>query len=279
MFCLQDGKHLYQWDKERVLVVQNTEITHVHFTNDTVTGAIVREVREEGGMRVADIPSALLQCACNLIAYAFIRESVDREYTLQHETFAVLPRKQPDNYIPPEEADQWEDLKDEVIAAMERAEKAAASAEISETAARQYAEAATGSKIIATEIINDNLVITYENGDYVNVGKVVGKDGEPGPAGADGAQGPKGDKGDTGPQGDPGPAGTDGAQGPKGDTGPAGADGAQGPKGESGVYVGTGDMPEGYNVQIDPEGGDSLAVIVDAVIKALPVYNGEVVTE
>lgn len=30
--------------------------------------------------------------------------------------------------------------------------------------------------------------------------------------------------------------------------------GDQGPRGESGVYVGTGEMPEGCNVQIDPSG-------------------------
>lgn len=54
-----------------------------------------------------------------------------------------------------------------------------------------------------------------------------------------GPQGPKGDTGATGPKGDPGK---------KGDTG------ATGPQGVSGVYVGSGDMPEGYNVQIDPDG-------------------------
>lgn len=54
-----------------------------------------------------------------------------------------------------------------------------------------------------------------------------------------GPQCPKGDTGATGPKGDPGK---------KGDTG------ATGPQGVSGVYVGSGDMPEGYNVQIDPSG-------------------------
>ena len=39
-----------------------------------------------------------------------------------------------------------------------------------------------------------------------------------------------------------------GEKGDKGDTGP------QGPQGVSGVYVGDGDMPEGYSVQVDPTG-------------------------
>lgn len=53
-------------------------------------------------------------------------------------------------------------------------------------------------------------------------------------------------------------------------------DGQDGKDGNSGVYVGSGDMPDGYNVQIDPEGEDSISTIVDAVIAALPIYNGEV---
>lgn len=63
-----------------------------------------------------------------------------------------------------------------------------------------------------------------------------------------GAKGEKGDKGDTGPAGE---------TGQKGDPGATGAQGPQGPQGISGVYVGSGDMPDGYNVQIDPDGTPS----------------------
>lgn len=70
--------------------------------------------------------------------------------------------------------------------------------------------------------------------------------------------------------------------------GPAGKDGTmtfadlteeqkaslKGDKGESGVYVGSGEMPEGYNVQIDPNG--SATDIIDLVIAHLPMYRGEV---
>ena len=48
-----------------------------------------------------------------------------------------------------------------------------------------------------------------------------------------------------------GPQGPQGPQGPKGDKGDKGD---IGPVGPSGVYVGTGDMPEDCNVQIDIEG-------------------------
>ena len=64
----------------------------------------------------------------------------------------------------------------------------------------------------------------------------------------DGPQGEKGDTGATGPQGPQGDPGATGPQGPKGDTGD------RGETGQSGVYVGSGTMPAGCNVQIDPDG-------------------------
>lgn len=78
-----------------------------------------------------------------------------------------------------------------------------------------------------------------------------------------GKQGPAGQKGDTGPagpqgpQGIPGETGSPGPQGPKGekgDKGDKGDTGDSGPIGPSGVYVGSGEMPDGYSVQIDPDG-------------------------
>jgi hypothetical protein len=65
-----------------------------------------------------------------------------------------------------------------------------------------------------------------------------------------------------------------GPQGPQGIQGEQGPQGIQGEQGHSGVYVGSGDMPDGYDVQIDPNG--SATDIVDIVINALPTYRGEV---
>lgn len=63
-----------------------------------------------------------------------------------------------------------------------------------------------------------------------------------------------------------------------------GVDYFDGEKGESGVYVGSGEMPEGYNVQIDPDddgsGGDVLATLLTDVynmmndIKAIKQFIG-----
>lgn len=83
---------------------------------------------------------------------------------------------------------------------------------------------AVGSANTAAEnaqAVADTVQTKLDNGDFV------------------GAQGPKGDPGTTGP---------------KGETGPKGDTGATGPQGVSGVYVGSGDMPDGYNIQIDPSG-------------------------
>ena len=90
------------------------------------------------------------------------------------------------------------------------------------------------------------LVFTLTDGSTVDVGSVVGPQGEKGSTGAQGpkgdtgAQGPKGETGAQGPKGETGaqgPKGETGAQGEKGDTGaqgPKGGTGAQGPKGDPG---------------------------------------------
>lgn len=54
--------------------------------------------------------------------------------------------------------------------------------------------------------------------------------------------------------------------------------GDKGDRGNAGVYIGSGDMPDDCNVQIDPN-GDAFTVeeIIAKVVAALPVYNGEVV--
>ena len=82
------------------------------------------------------------------------------------------------------------------------------------------------------------LVFTLTDGSTVDVGSVVGPQGE---KGSTGAQGPKGDTGAQGPKGETGaqgPKGETGAQGPKGETGAQGEKGntgAQGSKGDPGA--------------------------------------------
>lgn len=108
-----------------------------------------------------------------------------------------------------------------------------------------------GRGVKSADIVNGNLVLTFTDGKTLNLGPVVGSNGEDGyspstsitniPGGhrvtitdadgdhafdvMDGTTGPQGPKGDTG---SPGPAGPAGPKGDTGDTGPAGADGAAG---------------------------------------------------
>ena len=223
IFSLKDGKHLYQWDRERVLIVHDETIDQVHFENSAVTQAIIKDVYEVDGVRLVDIPAVLLQYACVLTAYAFKCDDA-REYTYVHEQFKVIERKHPDDYIPPEEHDKWTDLKEDVLQALEDAEAAA--------------DKAAESEIAATEIINDELIVTYADGERVNLGNVKGKKGDPGTDGvgiertyvttsgdlmitltdgnkikAGNIKGPKGDAGDPGEPGQPGEPGSAGEPG------------------------------------------------------------------
>lgn len=127
------------------------------------------------------------------------------------------------------------------------------------------------------------LVFTLTDGSTVDVGSVVGPQGE---KGSTGTQGPKGDTGAQGPKGETGaqgPKGETGAQGPKGETGAQGEKGdtgAQGPKGETGA----GFLVRGYyasasaleaSVQ-EPMAGDAYGV---GVSEPYDIYIFDGVTE
>lgn len=105
-----------------------------------------------------------------------------------------------------------------------------------------------------------------------------------GPAGPAGPQGVAGVAGPQGPKGETGPAGADGAKGDKGDTGPQGPQGPQGPKGADGQPGKDGkDGKDGADGRTPEKGvdyftADDKAEMVAAVIAALPVYDGEVVS-
>lgn len=115
----------------------------------------------------------------------------------------------------------------------------------------------------------------------LQIGVPTGLTGPTGPQGVQGEQGPQGATGATGPQGPAGPANvlTIGSV-TSGEVASATIIGEspnqvlnlvlkQGEKGDSGVYVGTGDMPEGYNVQIDPSGSGGEIVTAESIQSAL----------
>ena len=96
MFTLRDGRdYLYAWDLNRQIIVDDPSITEVHFSNRTDDRSLVVEVKDEGGLRVANIPNIILQQPWDIIAYAYCPES----YTKIEEVLEVKARPKPDDYI------------------------------------------------------------------------------------------------------------------------------------------------------------------------------------
>lgn len=107
-----------------------------------------------------------------------------------------------------------------------------------------------------------------------------GEAGLTGPQGERGLQGERGEAGETGPVGPAGPQGIQGIQGEKGEQGDPGIQGQQGPAGQDGRDGKDGaDGKDGYT---PVKGKDyyteaDKTEMVNAVVAALPVYDGEVI--
>ena len=96
MFTLRDGRnYLYAWDLNRQIMVDDPSITEVHFSNRTDDRSLVVEVKDEDGLRVANIPNIILQQPWDIIAYAYCPDS----YTKIEEVLEVKARPKPDDYI------------------------------------------------------------------------------------------------------------------------------------------------------------------------------------
>ena len=92
MFKLQDGReHLYQWDLDRYVIVEDNTIDEVHFCNRTSDCSLVVEVHNG----LAAIPNIILQDARPIRVYAYI----DDKYTLTEEQFTVKSRTKPADYV------------------------------------------------------------------------------------------------------------------------------------------------------------------------------------
>jgi hypothetical protein len=133
-----------------------------------------------------------------------------------------------------------------------------------------------GVSITEARIIDNDLVLFYDNGETEKVGPVVGPRGGQGiqgergpigeqgeigpigPIGPQGAMGPKGDKGDiglTGPQGKMGPMGPEGPKGEKGEIGLTGPQGEKGDRGDVGPMGPRGEKGEqGLQGEVGPQG-------------------------
>ena len=91
---LDDREHLYQWDLNQKLVVNDASIKEVHFCNRTEDCALVVEVYELDGARVVNIPNILLQNDWRIKVYAYTGE-----YTKVEACYKVMPRSKPSDYV------------------------------------------------------------------------------------------------------------------------------------------------------------------------------------
>lgn len=99
MFLLEDGrKHLYQWDLNRRIQIQDPTITEVHFCNRTDDCALVVDTYTDDtydGKVYADIPNIILQQPWDIRAYAYCTDG----FTKIEEVFEVKARTKPSDYV------------------------------------------------------------------------------------------------------------------------------------------------------------------------------------
>ena len=251
MFKILDGRdELFQWDINRQIIVSDASIDAVHYSNRTDASALVVEVKEKNGLRVADIPNILLQESWDINVYGYC----DGYYTKQAARIKVKPRTKPESYVYTE----TEVLNyNTVMEKIDRVEN-----NIGE-AVQDY-------------LIKNPVVVDLSN--YYTKSQVDAAidtvELTPGPQGPEGPRGPQGEPGRDGQDGAPGKDGKDGAPGPAGPAGPAGKDGApgqQGPQGEPGAPGQDGHTPvkgTDYWTETDK------AEIVADVIAAIPGGGG-----
>lgn len=201
MFKIYDGRQqFYQWDLDRKLIVDDAEITEVHFCNRTDDCSLVCETYTENGLTLVDVPNILLQEDWRINVYAF-----DKNYTKFCAKFDVVKRSKPESYVYTE----TETLNFNVL--LERLD--GIEEDIGE-AVRDYLE--------ENDIQVD--LTGYATEEFVNEAiRVI--ELTPGPAGEQGIQGEPGKDGYTPIKGVDYFDGKDGEPGKDGEAGPAGADG------------------------------------------------------
>ena len=243
MFKILDGRdELFQWDINRQIIVSDASIDAVHFSNRTDDSALVVEVKEKNGLRVADIPNILLQESWDINVYGYC----DGYYTKQAARIKVNPRTKPESYVYTE----TEVLNYNTV--MEKIDRV---------------ENNIG------EAVNDYLIknpVVVDLSNYYTKSQVDAAidtvELTPGPQGP---QGPRGPQGEPGRDGAPGKDGKDGAPGPAGPAGPAGKDGApgqQGPQGAPGAPGQDGHTPvKGTDYWTETDKAEMVADVIAAI--------------
>lgn len=131
MFILEHGReHLWQWDINQRVMVEDTTITEVHFCNKTTPNSLVVETYIEDGELFANIPNILLQDNWDICVYAYCDC-----YTKVEERVKVRARSKPSDYVYTEtEVKEWDDL----VQRIDEIEKKGVSDEVVANAVEQY---------------------------------------------------------------------------------------------------------------------------------------------
>lgn len=224
MFKILDGRtELFQWDINRQIIVSDASIDAVHFSNRTDNFSLVVEVKEENGLRVADIPNILLQESWDINVYGYC----NGYYTKQAARIKVNPRTKPESYVYTEtEVLNYNTVMEKINRVENNIGEAVNDYLIKNPVVVDLSNYYTKSQVDAA--IDAVELTPGPQGPQ-------GPQGAPGKDGKDGAPGPKGDTGPAGPAGLIGPAGKDGAPGQQGPQGEPGAPGAPGQDGHTPV--------------------------------------------
>ena len=159
MFQINDGRtHLWQWDVNRKVIVNDPNIKQVHFSNNVNPVAYVVEVKNG----LADIPNILLQDSFNIVCYGYIDE-----YTKVEQTFTVTPRNKPTDYVYKEtDIVRWETIAEDAEKANKEALEAATLATNTATNLYEYVE---GHKLTLTDDNAGNVTLQgVKTGDDAN---------------------------------------------------------------------------------------------------------------
>lgn len=115
LIYIQNGRDkFFQWDLNQRLVVVNEDVKELHFTNALTAEALITEVYELEGLKVADVPNILLQIDWDISVYGGCGECV-REMA----RFKVEPRAKPSDYVYTETDVKNYDALEKRVAALE----------------------------------------------------------------------------------------------------------------------------------------------------------------
>lgn len=92
------GEYFFQWDLNQKIIVDDS-FCKVHYCNKTDDCALVVEVYEVDGVKLANVPNILLQSTNNIRVYGINKDGAETINTKHYAEFRVIARGKPENYV------------------------------------------------------------------------------------------------------------------------------------------------------------------------------------